>query len=282
MVQGGSPPKRSGLDELAARIDRTQGLVLVVTGAGVSVASGLATFRGTEPNAVWANDVMEMGTRRFFERDPIASWRWYLSRFDSMRNARSNAGHEALVSMERQLGGRYLLVTQNIDGLHRMAGSKNPIKVHGRFDMVRCSELLGPGEFSSNCSNAAPDGTLPFSHQDQVAFANKLACGEHPACPECGGALRPHVLWFDEMYAGHRSYRAAEVWAAAERAEMVLFVGTSLSVGVTSNIVTSARERGAFVATIDPGKPDLDRTVLHIEEPAEVALPHLASLISGA
>jgi NAD-dependent deacetylase len=107
---------------LVRRLEAARGkLVLVVTGAGVSLASGIPTFRGSDPGAVWANDVTEMGTRDFFERDPVASWRWYGSRFARAAGAKPNAAHHALVALERwqSARGKFLLITQNVDGLHR-------------------------------------------------------------------------------------------------------------------------------------------------------------------
>src|ERR1041384_6444376 len=83
----------------------TSGL-LVVTGAGVSVASGIPTFRGNDPGAIWKRDVTELGTRRYFESDPVGSWRWYLERFDRVADARPNAAHEAIVQLERRQIGR--------------------------------------------------------------------------------------------------------------------------------------------------------------------------------
>ena len=79
-----------------------KGGLLVVTGAGVSVASGIPTFRGNDPGAIWKRDVTELGTRRYFEEDPVGSWRWYLQRFDRVADARPNAAHEAIVDLERQ------------------------------------------------------------------------------------------------------------------------------------------------------------------------------------
>src|SRR5690349_18291587 len=114
------------------------GLVVAVTGAGVSAASGLPTFRGTDPGAIWSRDVTEVGTFRYFQRDPVAWWRWFADRFSGLTAARPNAGHRALAALERwQAGepggasgsgnpgrqrGDFLLITQNIDSLHEDAG----------------------------------------------------------------------------------------------------------------------------------------------------------------
>ena len=119
-----------------------RGLILVVTGAGASHASGIPTFRGREPEAVWKQDDIDLATRRTFELDPVAQWSWYLRRFERLEGARPNPGHLALVELERwqtARGGGFLLVTQNIDTLHEEAGSRRLIKVHGSSDRLRCS-----------------------------------------------------------------------------------------------------------------------------------------------
>src|SRR5205085_178122 len=116
---------------------------------------GIPTFRGEDPGAIWKRDVTELGTRRYFEEDPVGSWRWYRSRFASLGGARPNPAHLALAALERWQAeqGQFLLVTQNIDGLHRAAGSTRLVEVHGRADRVRCS--------SDGCEHAAPEGSLP-------------------------------------------------------------------------------------------------------------------------
>ena len=120
---------------LATAIDALgTGYLVVVTGAGVSHASGIPTFRGTDPGAVWKRDVTELGTNRYFEEDPAGSWTWYTSRFDMVLEKQPNPAHHALAAIERwqvARGGRFLLVTQNVDPLHERAGSERLVKVHG-------------------------------------------------------------------------------------------------------------------------------------------------------
>lgn len=238
------------VDLLTERLEAARGrLLLVVTGAGVSLASGIPTFRGQDPGAVWANDVMEMGTRRFFRRDPVTSWRWYGSRFAKAAGARPNAAHRALAALERwQLDrGSFLLVTQNIDGLHRAAGSQALVEVHGRADRVRCPEF-------DACPHASPGGSLPRSDFD-ARLARLMADPrpEHlPRCPGCGSNLRPHILWFDEFYTEHVDFQWERVTDAVERAGLVLFLGTSLSVGVTELALRGADARAVPALLVDP------------------------------
>ena len=130
-------------------------MLAVVTGAGISLASGIPTFRGTDPDAVWKRDVTELGTNRYFQEDPVGSWQWYTSRFDQVLDKSPNPAHHALVAIEQwhcARGGEFVLVTQNVDTLHEKAGARALIKVHGSADRVRCSAY--------GCEHAAPKGSL--------------------------------------------------------------------------------------------------------------------------
>lgn len=256
-------------------------LLLVVTGAGVSTASGIPTFRGSEPGAVWRQHDVELATAEYFRRNPVGQWRWYLERFRSVDGAEPNAAHEALgrleaIAAERQVD--FLLVTQNIDCLHEAAGSERLIKVHGTSDRLRCSA-------DAACELAAPRGSLPRDEIDLEPFEREPGRDTLPRCPRCGGLLRAHVLFFDEYYTDHVDYRFAEVERAAARADIVLFAGTSFAVGVTELVLRQALARRRPVASIDPA--GLPVTLSHLgidalETPAEVALPELAQTWSSA
>jgi NAD-dependent deacetylase len=266
------PSGASALEELAASIERA-GNLLVVTGAGISLASGIPTFRGTDPGALWKRDVTEMATLSFFLEDPVESWRWYLSRFDSLQRAEPNAGHLALVDLERwqrSRDGEFLLITQNIDTLHARADSQNLIEVHGSAARVRCP--------SPGCRHGAPRGSLPRPLEACAEFRADPRPETLPRCPGCGAPLRPHVLWFDELYGDHEDYQWERVLAAGEQADVALFVGTSFSVGVTDLLVRAAALRGAPAFSLDPGagKPPYT-SVRVIRAPAEEALPELVA-----
>ena len=257
-------------EALARQLDAVgNGRLVVVTGAGVSHASGIPTFRGTDPGAIWKKDVTDLGTRRFFESDPAGSWSWYSSRFDMVLDKRPNPAHLALAALERwhvARSGRFLLVTQNVDPLHERAGSELLIKVHGSADRVRCTR--------HGCEHGAPRGSLLRADVDMSAFAAEPVVGNLPRCPACESLLRQHVLWFDEFYDEHEDYQWGRVLLAAQTLDCLLFVGTSLSVGVTELFLQAAIELERPVLAIDPGaaRPPHPRIKM-LRAPSEDLLP---------
>lgn len=261
------------MDPVAALADlftgpAARGGLLVVTGAGVSHASGIPTFRGTDRDAIWKRDVTELGTYGFFEEDPVGSWRWYLDRFASVLPARPNPAHEALVALERALEARgtpFLLVTQNVDTLHERAGSKALVKVHGSADRVRCVRR--------GCEHAAPTGSIARPEAEIARFLADPRDATLPRCPACGDLLRQHVLWFDESYASHASYAFDVALEAALDATAMVFVGTSFSVGATDAFLRAARTRRTPVLSIDPGDHPPPFGVTPVRAKAEEALP---------
>jgi NAD-dependent deacetylase len=252
------------------------GGLLVVTGAGVSLASGIPTFRGSDPGAVWKQDVTELGTWAYFTVDPVGSWRWYLSRFDSVLRAEPNAAHEAIALLERRhaaAGVAFLLATQNVDTLHERAGSTEVVKVHGSADRIRCTR---PG-----CRHAGPSGSLPRDNRRLLDFLAAPSEERLPRCPECASLLRQHVLWFDETYDSHDDYQFRRVLRAADVAARILFVGTSFSVGITDAILRSARFGGAVVLSIDPGGHPAPPGVRTLAAPAEEILPAALRIVGA-
>ncbi len=244
---------------------------LIVTGAGISLASGLATFRGSDPDAVWEKDVTELGTARYFHEDTVGSWRWYLARFDKITEADPNPAHFAIARLEAAREN-ISLVTQNIDCLHRRAGSKDPIEIHGRADHARCSKI--------GCENGAPSGTLKRPDATLKRFAQSHAEEDLPTCELCGSFLRPHVLWFDESYNDHEAYRFEEALARAFASRRILFAGTSFSVGITDIFLQIASRTGAGVASIDPAGLRPTKDIWVVREKAEVALPEVADALA--
>lgn len=249
-----------------------EGLLLVVTGAGVSRASGVATFRGSEPEAVWKQSDVSLATFDYFRRDPVRQWQWYLKRFEALRSARPNAAHKALAALEKWQRGRdggFGLVTQNIDTLHEEAGSGRLIKVHGTSDRFRCSR--------AGCSMGSPSGSLPREDVDLSAFLSDPRRETLPTCPVCGELLRAHVLFFDEYYTGHDDYRFGKVEELAMAADLLLFVGTSFAVGVTDLFLQCGASRSLPMYSIDPASPRFPRwaPLIALQAPAEELLPDL-------
>ena len=252
--------------------------LLVVTGAGISRASGLPTFRGRDTGAIWRQSDVEKATVAYFHADPVGQWRWYLERFESLDRARPNAAHHALAALERrqvERGGEFRLVTQNIDTLHEQAGSTHLVKVHGTSDRVRCSR--------DGCDHGAPAGSLTRASFDLGPFLAEPSLENLPRCPACGGLLRAHVLFFDEYYQAHHDYRFDEVVAAAESAGLVVFAGTSFSVGVTELVLRAAQTREAPIYSIDPDSVSLPARyrVEVVAEPAETVLPWLCERLGA-
>jgi len=282
----------SELQALAASLnDAPPPNVLVLSGAGVSLASGIPTFRGSDPGAVWAENVTTLGTRAFFERDPVASWQFYFERFDGLGGKQPNPAHSALAALERFLAprakdftfqGEFTLVTQNLDGLHRKAGSQAVVEIHGRADRVRCAERY--------CRYGAPRGWLPRAEVDFEPFRADPREATLPRCPECGAPIRAHLLWFDESYGEHEDYGYLQARTALTAAEVILVVGTSFSVGITQLVLQTALGKGIPLFLIDPGDPpDVPvhhrfstqpaPALFHVRQPAEVALPQLCALL---
>jgi len=260
---------------LVAAIEEAPGLIVVLTGAGISVASGIPTFRGSDPGAIWAHDITELATLRYFTADPAGAWRWYRERFLSVLAARPNQAHHALAALERWHVRRrrdFLLVTQNIDTLHERAGSTRIVKVHGSADRCRCSDPA--------CRLGAVE-SLALGDIDFAQFDRSPGVAAIPSCPACGALVRPHVLWFDELYVGHADYQWHVVDAAAARIRLLICVGTSLAVGVTSFLQSAAADVEAAVFLVDPGERphEAHRSIVHVRAKAEELLPEACRLL---
>ena len=234
------------MEEKLARVLRDvrekQGRVVVLTGAGISAESGIPTFRGHDGFwVVGSRHYMpqEMATHEMFLRRPDEVWRWYLHRFGVCVGARPNAGHEALVALERAIGDRFTLVTQNIDGLHRRAGSRRVHCIHGDAAWVRCAAECGLGRV--DLPPLMPRGSEPLTPAEREALR----------CPRCGEWLRPHVLWFDECY-DEENYRMDSALRAASSADLLLVVGTSGATNLPMQIGELAWRRGTAMVDVNP------------------------------
>jgi NAD-dependent deacetylase len=215
---------------LAAALGRA-GRVAVLTGAGISAESGIPTFREAQ-TGLWSRYRPEdLATPEAFERNPQRVWEWYEWRRGIVAGAQPNAGHRALAQMERHVPD-FTLITQNVDGLHRAAGSENVLELHGNIRRSKCFER------GHEVARWPATGSVP------------------PSCPECGSPLRPDVVWFGEALP---SDALAAAFAAAERCEIFLSVGTSTVVAPASSLPFTALEHGATVVEINPTATPLTR-----------------------
>lgn len=231
------------LAALLEEVRAARGRVVALTGAGISAESGIPTFRGAEGYwVVGSRNYMpqEMATREMFDRRPDEVWRWYLYRFGVCRGAQPNAGHRALVELEAALGDRFTLVTQNIDGLHRRAGSRRVFTIHGDAAWVRCAADCGQPRLDQP-DMGVRDAATPFTAADRARLS----------CPSCGGWLRPHVLWFDECY-DEENYRMQSALRAAGAADLLLVVGTSGATNLPMQIGELCWRRGAALVDVNP------------------------------
>ncbi|TKJ40300.1 NAD-dependent protein deacylase [candidate division LCP-89 bacterium B3_LCP] len=201
--------------------------VVALTGAGISAESGVPTFRGE--GGMWRQHrPEELATPQAFASNPQMVWEWYLYRRQIIAQSNPNAGHDALVELEKVLKDRFILITQNVDGLHRRAGHKNPIELHGNIFLNRCN----------SCSERYPDDTLDF---------DKLP----PLCLNCQGQIRPDVVWFGE---GLNHVTIEDAFLHSQQATLFLSIGTSAVVHPAAALPVVAKDSGALLVEINPDR----------------------------
>ena len=239
--------------------------VVVLTGAGMSVESGIPTFRDAQTGLWERHDPEELATIDAWERDPDFVWAWYRWRAKLIRDVQPNFGHRALADWADAERANLWIVTQNIDDLHERAGSSVLAHLHGSIFALRCSECDTPFDETD-----APALALPSDPVERLA---------PPRCPVCGAAVRPGVVWFGEELP-HEPFAHAE--AALERADLVLSVGTSGVVQPAAGLPYRALTRGVPVVEINPAETELsDDATLVWRAPAAAALPALVSALRG-
>jgi NAD-dependent deacetylase len=219
--------------ELRAQLRRARS-VCVLTGAGMSAESGIATFRDAL-TGLWSRfDPAQLASDEGFRADPSLVWDWYADRRAGVHAAQPNAGHLALAAFAKAHPGVLTLVSQNVDDLHQRAGNTDTIRLHG--DILE-DRWLDPCPNRRDCdpSQAAP--------------------GSPPRCADCGNPLRPGVVWFGEMLPVD-AIDAAE--HAAASCDVMLVVGTSGAVWPAAGLASLARRAGAAVAIVNPQPSDID------------------------
>ena len=240
----------------AAEILRAARSVAVLTGAGVSAESGVPTFRGAD--GLWeGHRVEEVATPAAFSADPVMVWRFYNMRRDRLRGVAPNPGHLALARLEQRWGERFALITQNVDNLHRRAGSRRVWELHGNLHRTRCTA----------CARVEDRGLEPL--------------GELPRCPHCGGLLRPDIVWFHETL-------PEDVWEkallAVHECECLLVVGTSAVVYPAAGLIPLALRKEPRARVIEVNlEPAAGASLVDVGlyGPSGEVLPRLAEMIFG-
>ncbi len=240
-----------------AELIRGSGSTVVLTGAGVSVPSGIPDFR-TPETGLWAKvDPMEVAHIDVFERDPERFWSYYRPRFQSLGDKRPNGAHAAIAELERR-GLVAAVITQNIDRLHRAAGSEDVIEVHGSIATSSCMSC----------------GASFVIEQVEALFDERGVA----LCAECGGPVKPDVVLFGEMLPAAAMERAA---ALAEAAELIVCVGSSLVVYPVAGLPQLTLERGGRLALVTQGPTPYDEDAeLKLEGEVDAELEALVAALA--
>jgi NAD-dependent deacetylase len=222
--------------------------IAVLTGAGISADSGVPTFRGQD--GLWRNYRAEdLATPEAFERDPRLVWEWYNWRRELIATKSPNPAHFALVELEQRRGDRMWLITQNVDGLHRAAGSHRLSEIHGNIWRVRCT----------GCGVVTEDRRVPIPIL--------------PTCETCGALVRPHIVWFGESLDPTDLRRCSE---ALQSCDLLLVIGTSGVVYPAAGFASVAKQAGATVVEINLDEtPQSSLVDLGIRGRAKDLLPQL-------
>jgi NAD-dependent deacetylase len=210
--------------------------VVVLTGSGISAESGVPTFRDAQ-TGLWSRfKPEELATSQAFLGNPKLVWEWYAWRRERVGSVQPNSGHLALVDLEKRVP-KFTLITQNVDGLHQRAGSRDVVELHGNITRVKC--------FDENIvvSDWPETGEVP------------------PRCPRCGGLLRPDVVWFGEMLPPEAIERAV---AASKSCDLFFSIGTSTIVHPAASLPFEALEHGATVVEINPDETPLTSRSHHV------------------
>jgi NAD-dependent deacetylase len=252
---------------------RQPGPWVFLTGAGISAESGIPTFRG--PGGYWRGQRSEsLATWSAYCDDPEEIWSWYLFRRGVCRRAEPNAAHLALAALEARAPERFVLVTQNVDGLHLRAGNtiERTHQIHGNLEFMRCRE------------ECAPSGIMPIPDAVSTDWPEDRDLGENERrllrCRHCGALARPHVLWFDESYDEPR-YRAQRSMAAAEASALLMVIGTSGATSLPIYMTQAVARRSGALVVLNPDPSPFTELAdamtrgFHLEGTAVAALPGL-------
>jgi NAD-dependent deacetylase len=213
--------------------------VFVLTGAGISAESGLATFRASD--GLWAGHRIEdVCTPEAWELNPGLVWEFYSARRAQVEKAEPNPAHVALTELEQKLGERFFLCTQNVDDLHERAGSVRLVHMHGELAKARCG---------NECGQAPVEDRAIYKSLDEVGRC------------VCGGRLRPHIVFFGEI-----PLEMERIQREIAKATLMVVVGTSGSVYPAANFVHLARQGGARTVYVGPERPLNASAFTHVVE----------------
>ena len=237
------------IEQAAAKIARSRRIV-VTTGAGISKESGIPTFR--EPDGLWSRyRPEELATREAFLSDPKLVWGWYRERLRLARRAQPNPAHYALSGLEKLLP-RFLLITQNVDNLHRRAGSREIVELHGCIERYRCFD---------------------YAHKAQES----TDWGDEPPLCHCGSLIRPDVVWFGEPLPETELECA---FGETQRCDVLLAIGTSGLVHPAAQLPSLAKQIGAYVIEINVRSSGITHTAdLFLEGESGKILPEIVALV---
>jgi NAD-dependent deacetylase len=239
------------LEKVADLVQRARTGV-VLTGAGISAESGVPTFRGKE--GLWGKfKPEELATMEAFMANPKIVWEWYNWRRELMAKVEPNAGHRALVELSSWFD-QFTVVTQNVDGLHRAAGSSRVLELHGNIHRNKCSQ----------CGRATDENM-------------EIDPAQIPACQKCGGKIRPDVVWFGELLPEDA---IEEAFAVTENADIFFSVGTSALVHPAASLPVLAKRHGATLIEINPEyTPLTDLADYSFRAKSGELLPELVALL---
>lgn len=229
--------------------------VAVLTGAGVSAESGVPTFRASD--GLWeGHRIEDVATPMGFARDPDLVWRFYNGRRVNVATVQPNAGHRALVELEKRFTKNFTLITQNVDGLHQTAGSQNVLEIHGSLRRTKCTR----------CAVVEDRGLADL--------------GERPTCPKCGGFLRPDIVWFHEPL-------PEDIWEAGQTAahecNVLLVVGTSAVVYPAASVIPIAKANNATVIECNLTRTEASHAAdIGLYGPSGQTLPQLLAKLGPA
>ena len=237
---------------------RSASHIVALTGAGISAESGIPTFRQAQ-TGLWAQyNPQELATAQAFRQNPRLVWEWYSWRRRLVMQAEPNPGHISLAQLEvitLSRGASFTLITQNVDGLHQRAGNRSPIELHGNILRTKCFDEDTIIEFWRE------DGDIP------------------PHCPQCGGLLRPDVVWFGEELPREALLTS---WEAAEICDLFLSIGTSSLVEPAASLPYVAAQFGARVVEINPDETPLSQFAHHLlRGTSGIVLPELLRAAFG-